>query len=166
MKFTFKKLLLLIIISASIPLLLSHASQIYGSIYLATADLNQEYTTQIKDKLSTINKNKNDIEELILEVKSKKNDLSMEITPREYKYLVENKALNAEKEVLSLDEKNMKDLLSQFEVLRSDMIKHKNNKDYSTLLDDMNNLILLQKDKYALLKKVNLDLDNALGVLK
>lgn len=166
MKFTFKKLLLLIIISASIPLLLSHASQIYGSIYLATADLNQEYTTQIKDKLSTINKNKNDIEELILEVKSKKNDLSMEITPREYKYLAENKALNAEKEVLSLDEKNMKDLLSQFEVLRSDMIKHKNNKDYSTLLDDMNNLILLQKDKYALLKKVNLDLDNALGVLK
>lgn len=166
MKFTFKKLLLLIIISASIPLLLSHASQIYGSIYLATANLNQEYTTQIKDKLSTINKNKNDIEELILEVKSKKNDLSMEITPREYKYLTENKALNAEKEVLSLDEKNMKDLLSQFEVLRSDMIKHKNSKDYSTLLDDMNNLILLQKDKYALLKKVNLDLDNALGVLK
>lgn len=163
MKFTFKKLLLFILISALVPLLVSHASQIYGTLYLASANLNQQYASEIQDKLDTILKNKNDIEELTLEIKSKKNDLSMEVASIDDN---ENKTISDHKEILNTDEKGMKDLLEQFDDLRAGMKIHKQNNDYSTLLNDMNNLISLQKNKYDLLQKVNLDLDNALGVLK
>ena len=163
MKFTFKKLMLVLIISASIPLVVSYSPQIYECLYLATSNLNQQYTAELKNKLDIINKNKDDIEELSLEIKSKKNDLYMEAES------IGNNESNValkEKDILTLDEKSMNDLISQFDNLTKNIKIHKENKDYSTLLNDMNNLIALQKNKYDLLKKVNLDLDTALGVLK
>lgn len=163
MKFTFKKLILVLIISASIPLIVSHLPQIYESVYLATSNLNQQYTTQLKDKLNIINKNKDDIEELSLEIKSKKNDLYMEVTPIGNN---KSKVVLNEKDKLILDQKNMNDLISKFDNLTQNIKIHNKNKDYPTLLNDMNNLISLQKNKYDLLKKVNLDLDTALGLLK
>lgn len=163
MKFSFKKLALVILVSASIPILVSHANIILESIFLATTNLNTQYTAEIKNKLDTINKNKDDIDELTLEVKSKKNDLSMaasSIGNNSYKAIIEN--TNA----LKNDEKNIQELLTQFDSTRANIKKHKDTKDYSTLLNDMNNLISLQKNKYELLQKVDLDLDNALAVLK
>ena len=163
MKFTFKKLILVLIISASIPLIVSHLPQIYESLYLATSNLNQQYTAELKSKLDVINKNKDDIEELSLEIKSKKNDLYMEAESIRH---TESTVALKEKDILSLDQQSMNDLISQFDNLSKNIKIHKENKDYSTLLNDMNNLIALQKNKYDLLKKVDLDLDTALGVLK
>lgn len=163
MKFNFKNLAAIFIISALIPLGVAHSDLLFNPLRLPDDPQNQHYIAQIKDRENTIINNKNKIEELILDIKSKETEFLMAVNSTESD---EDKIVRAHKQTIKEDEKNAKELFEKIDSLKSKIKEDIKNKDYSTLLKDMSTLISAQQNSHNLLQKLNVDLDKSLNTLQ
>lgn len=161
MKFNFRNLVAILLISALIPIGAAYVNSLPDSMSLPDDPQNQHYISQIKVKEGIINKNKNDIEELILEIKSKRNEFSMAVNSIED----DNTTIKTNKNTINEEEKKARELLVKIDNLKSKIRDDMKNKNYNALLKDMSTLISTQRNSHNLLQKLNIDLDKSLNTL-
>lgn len=168
MNLNIKKSIAIIILASLIPICSAYSKSV--GIFLFNSNLFkndrskiQQYMPQITTKEDLIVKNTNINEELIYEIKSKKNDLDMAIKSLRVKDY--NVALQLSEEIKQYVSKGQtldKNINSMKKNIKIDGNKH----DYASLISDMDSVINLQNAKYNFLKEANLSLDLALESLK
>jgi hypothetical protein len=168
MNLSLKKSIAIIILVSLIPICSAYSKSV--GIFLFNSKLLkndnakvQQYMPQITTKENLIVKNTNNNEELIYEIKSKKNDLDMAIKSlkaKDYNFALqlseEIKQYVSKGQILDQNIDNMK------ENIKIDGKKH----DYASLISHMDSVINLQNAKYNFLKEADLNLDLALESLK
>lgn len=168
MNLSIKKSIAIIILVSLIPICSAYSKSV--GIFLFNSKLLkndnskvQQYMPQITTKENLIIKNTNNNEELIYEIKSKKNDLDMAIKSLRVKDY--NIALQLSEDIKQYVSKGQ--ILDQNINIMKENIKIDGNKqDYASLISHMDSVINLQSTKYNFLKEAEQDLDLALKSLK
>lgn len=168
MNLNIKKSIAIIILVSLIPICSAYSKSVgfflFNSKLLKNDDSKiQQYMPQITTKEDIIVKNTYNNEELIYEIKSKKNDLDMAIKSLRGKdYNVALQLREKLKQYVSKGQILDQNINNMKENIKIDVKKH----DYSSLINHMDSVINLQKAKYNFLKEANLDLDLALESLR
>lgn len=168
MNLSIKKSIAIIILVSLIPICSAYSKSVgiflFNSKLLKNDDSKvQQYMPQITTKENLIVKNTNNNEELIYEIKSKKNDLDMAIKSLRVKdYNIALKLSEEIKQYVSKGQTLDQNIDNMKENIKLDGKKH----DYASLISHMDSVINLQNAKYNFLKEANLNLDLALESLK
>ncbi len=161
MKFSLKKILTIFIIAIFVIFGVAKVRYISRLITFNNPEI-QKYSQQIKEKIYSIKKNRNENQEIMLAVKSKKNDLDMALNSLQHKKI---NIESSEKENILKDEKNLNDMIDKIKNLKVAIKDDVKNKNYSAMLNHMDSLISTQTSKLIVLQKLDSELTMVLSVL-